>query len=33
VIDNTTTAVQPALPFGTASAAVVNYAIQIGDMP
>jgi hypothetical protein len=33
VIDNTTTAVQAALPFGTASAAVVNYAIQIGDAP
>jgi hypothetical protein len=33
VIDNTTTAVQAAMPFGAASAAVVNYAIQIGDAP
>jgi hypothetical protein len=33
VIDNTTTAAQPALPFGAASAAVVNYAVQIGDTP
>ena len=32
VIDNTTTA-PAALPFGGASAAVVNYAIQIGDAP
>jgi hypothetical protein len=33
VIDNTTTAVQSALPFGAPSAAVVDYAIQIGDAP
>jgi hypothetical protein len=33
VIDNTTTAVGAAFPFGAASVAVVDYAIQIGDAP
>jgi hypothetical protein len=33
VIDNTTTAVGAALPFAAAPAAVVDYAIQMGDAP
>jgi hypothetical protein len=33
VIDNTTTAVAAALPFGAVPSAVVDYAIQVGDAP